>query len=319
MQRKILLPRTHSEWSSFLCDSLALPLDKVWFPEHFYLNQFKRRSVFKPQQAKKPTWANAKQNATLLLLSPVDNDFSDLCITVTRRTDNVRTHKGEMSFPGGRVEDGEDPCHAAQREAEEEIGVAADEYAVIGALTPIPVDYNNSFVTAFVALAPRSVAPHPASPDEVKSIHYLHLSNIIVHAPQTHARVIKYHSRTGRDEPSLFPCFFASDSQSHPSPFLTGSPSAAHRDDDLGCVPILPEDYPGELVWGLTSFMLSEFVARTAKTLELRNQGCPDYKSEAILRCGNFIARDPAEPPSAATESNVSAPSFNTTAASAIV
>ena len=42
---------------------------------------------------------------------------------LTRRSSGLRTHKGEVSFPGGRVNEGEEPAAAARREAHEEVGL----------------------------------------------------------------------------------------------------------------------------------------------------------------------------------------------------
>ncbi|MGB4467132.1 MAG: CoA pyrophosphatase [Azovibrio sp.] len=56
---------------------------------------------------------------------------------LTRRTDHLRDHPGQISFPGGRMElDDASPVHAALREAEEEIGLAAHLPRVLGYLPP---------------------------------------------------------------------------------------------------------------------------------------------------------------------------------------
>jgi len=54
----------------------------------------------------------------------------------TRRTDRVESHKGQVSFPGGACDDGENiPEETALREAEEEIGLNPDNVRVLGRLT----------------------------------------------------------------------------------------------------------------------------------------------------------------------------------------
>jgi 8-oxo-dGTP pyrophosphatase MutT (NUDIX family) len=56
----------------------------------------------------------------------------------TRRTTRVPRHKGEISFPGGGAEPGEDAVAAALREAREEVGLDPASVEVLGALDPFP-------------------------------------------------------------------------------------------------------------------------------------------------------------------------------------
>ncbi len=51
---------------------------------------------------------------------------------LTRRTDTVDTHKGQVAFPGGSLEPGEDAVAAALREAEEEIGLDPARAEIVG-------------------------------------------------------------------------------------------------------------------------------------------------------------------------------------------
>lgn len=56
-------------------------------------------------------------------------------VLLTRRTDHLEHHPGQISFPGGHVEPhDETPEHAALREAEEEIGLAPERVEVMGRL-----------------------------------------------------------------------------------------------------------------------------------------------------------------------------------------
>jgi 8-oxo-dGTP pyrophosphatase MutT (NUDIX family) len=56
----------------------------------------------------------------------------------TRRTERVPSHKGEISFPGGALEPGEDATDAAIREAEEEVGLPARAPEPLGILDDVP-------------------------------------------------------------------------------------------------------------------------------------------------------------------------------------
>jgi len=56
-------------------------------------------------------------------------------ILLTLRTDHLNDHAGQVSFPGGRVDEGDTgPEHTALREAEEEVGLSPDFVDIIGAL-----------------------------------------------------------------------------------------------------------------------------------------------------------------------------------------
>ena len=53
-------------------------------------------------------------------------------VLLTRRSTRLNNHRGEVSFPGGRVDVGESTTETALREAEEELGIAPDRVTVIG-------------------------------------------------------------------------------------------------------------------------------------------------------------------------------------------
>jgi 8-oxo-dGTP pyrophosphatase MutT (NUDIX family) len=71
--------------------------------------------------------------AAVLLL--VVNHPGDPTVVFTQRTAHLADHAGQISFPGGRVDDDDrTPEHTALREAEEEIGITADRIEVLGRL-----------------------------------------------------------------------------------------------------------------------------------------------------------------------------------------
>lgn len=59
---------------------------------------------------------------------------TELTLLFTLRTDHLQTHAGQISFPGGKIDSGEDALNAALREAEEEIGLARAHVEPIGYL-----------------------------------------------------------------------------------------------------------------------------------------------------------------------------------------
>lgn len=107
---------------------LPLGLDHLITPEQ--LRQFRRAAV----------------------LVPVMCRPSGPRILLTRRADHLRNHSGQISFPGGRVED--DDAHvtaAALREAHEEVGLEAGHVDVLGCLDDYPV-LSRFLVTPVVGL-----------------------------------------------------------------------------------------------------------------------------------------------------------------------
>ncbi len=55
---------------------------------------------------------------------------------LTVRREHMRTHAGQVAFPGGRIDPGEDATAAALREAWEELGLDPNEVEIVGELDP---------------------------------------------------------------------------------------------------------------------------------------------------------------------------------------
>jgi 8-oxo-dGTP pyrophosphatase MutT (NUDIX family) len=72
------------------------------------------------------------------VLVPILRRADGPSVLLTRRADTLRTHQGQMSFPGGRREPGETPVETALREAQEEVGLSPAVVDVIGRLHDTP-------------------------------------------------------------------------------------------------------------------------------------------------------------------------------------
>jgi 8-oxo-dGTP pyrophosphatase MutT (NUDIX family) len=126
-----------------------------------------------------------RKGGVLLLLYPSDNK-DELCLVLTRRTDSVAEHKGQISLPGGSVEPQDSSTsQAAFREACEEIGVCSDDLRVLGSLTPLYVEASDFCIHPYVAYASRRPL-FLSQPDEVAELlevplrHLLDERNIVV-------------------------------------------------------------------------------------------------------------------------------------------
>jgi 8-oxo-dGTP pyrophosphatase MutT (NUDIX family) len=82
-------------------------------------------------------------------------------VLLTVRREHMRTHAGQVSFPGGRLDPGEDAVAAALREAEEEIGLPPRRVEVWGLADPYRT-VTGYAVTPVVGLVPPDLplAPH---------------------------------------------------------------------------------------------------------------------------------------------------------------
>ena len=90
--------------------------------------------------------------AKAAVLVPVYRDGEDrVRVILTRRPDHMRTHPGDVVFPGGRLEPGEGPEETAKREACEEIGLPEDGVRVVGGLTPITTRDPGNLIVPVVA------------------------------------------------------------------------------------------------------------------------------------------------------------------------
>jgi 8-oxo-dGTP pyrophosphatase MutT (NUDIX family) len=93
----------------------------------------------------------------------------DWQVLLTRRTDALRHHAGQVSFPGGRIEPGDaDPIAAALRESHEEIGLAASQASPVGFLDPL-CTITGFRVLPLVAMVDPEFVPAP-DPGEVAEV-----------------------------------------------------------------------------------------------------------------------------------------------------
>lgn len=102
------------------------------------------------------------------VLAPLVVRETGLSVVLTRRADHLSAHAGQISFPGGRLNMGEDAVDAALRESEEEIGLARARVRVIGRFDPYET-VTGFQITPFVGLVEPDTELR-ADPSEVAEI-----------------------------------------------------------------------------------------------------------------------------------------------------
>ena len=107
--------------------------------------------------------------AEAAVLVPLVPRESSLGVLLTRRTDVLRHHPGQVSFPGGRIEDDDaDVVAAALREAGEEVGLDRSQAQPLGYLDPLAT-VTGFRVLPVVARIDPAFVPVP-DPSEVSDV-----------------------------------------------------------------------------------------------------------------------------------------------------
>lgn len=140
---------------------------------HYYMLPTDRNRQRPPELPGQP-----RVGGVLLLLYSYQQTMH---LVLTRRRDDLTSHAGQISFPGGKQEPGETAVQAALRETEEEIGVSTREISILGELTRIyipPSDYEvHPFVGWMNGGKRPTFVPEPGEVAEILEVPLTHLLN----------------------------------------------------------------------------------------------------------------------------------------------
>jgi len=118
---------------------------------------------------------NSTPAAVLILLYLADNE---IYFFLTKRTDELKHHKGQISFPGGTQEGNEKLIDTALRETQEEIGINKTSISIIGTITPLFVPVTGFMIYPFIGYSLNKLDPKP-DPVEVATIFSVNISDLL--------------------------------------------------------------------------------------------------------------------------------------------
>ncbi|MCE9678755.1 CoA pyrophosphatase [Shewanella sp. AS1] len=155
------------------------------------LDEFKHRFALQPlpEEIKQPMTRSLRQAAVLLALI---EQQQELHLILTRRPTHLRAHPGQISFPGGKVEEQDvDFTATALREAFEEIALPKHNVDILGQY-PIFNTFTGFAIAPVIGIVKQEFTPI-LDPGEVEELFTVPLSFLL--KPQN--RITRYYSRRG--------------------------------------------------------------------------------------------------------------------------
>ncbi len=120
-----------------------------------------------------PEDAVARRGAVLLLFGARHD------LLLTERAHDMRSHPGQVSFPGGSIDPGETPRQAALREAEEETGLRADGVEVFAELPELWLPPSNFAVTPILGWWAEETPVGVVDPAEVHAVYRVPIDELL--------------------------------------------------------------------------------------------------------------------------------------------
>jgi 8-oxo-dGTP pyrophosphatase MutT (NUDIX family) len=139
------------------------------------------RAAFSGEAQRRPRPARIEGPGTrrAAVLAPLYDRDGETWVVLTRRAQHLRSHQGEVSFPGGR-RDGDEPLVAtALREAEEEIRLDPATVDVVGELDHLTTAISSVAIAPFVGALPAVPTGLRPADDEVERILHVPMSELL--------------------------------------------------------------------------------------------------------------------------------------------
>ena len=143
-----------------------------------------------------PPGGDARPGAVLMLFGEGEQGGE---LLLTERAHDMRSHPGQVSFPGGSLDPGETPVEAALREAEEEVGVDPASVEVFGRLPELWLPPSNFAVTPILGWWREPGAASIVSHAEVHAIHHVPIAELL----DPEHRITVRHPRGGYQSPGF--------------------------------------------------------------------------------------------------------------------
>ena len=166
----------------------------------------------------------SRRSAVLVALF---EEMGETHVVLTRRSFDLRHHRGDIALPGGNSDPGETPVDTALREAREEVGLDESTVTPIGWLNPIVTFAAGSAIWPVVGL----VVGRPAlvaDPREVDRVFTVALADLVADGVFLEERWRRGEPRPGADSDGYFPIYFFR--------------------------------VPGDVIWGATARVLTELL-----------------------------------------------------------
>ncbi|MCL6575207.1 CoA pyrophosphatase [Kyrpidia sp.] len=156
------------------------------------------------------------------------------------RSHRLRRQPGEICFPGGQVEPGEDPAMTAIREMGEELGLPENRIKVLGPLDILVNPWRTIVYPYVCRIDPEPLRPNP---DEVEEVFCVPVDYFLRHPPEVHHVHLDVHPE------ETFPFHRIPGGRNYPW--------------TRGQTPEYFYEYKGKVIWGLTARILKHFLDLT--------------------------------------------------------